>query len=109
VNKVWSKTIENEEETMFKSREDHIASSALTDPRHVDASHRNLLLGGTAIVAAAAVGSVLSPRKTNAQQQQPASSGKPANILDSGTGSQAVKQRLGQPERVDAYQQVPVL
>jgi hypothetical protein len=71
----------NEEETMAKSRDDHTASSASSDPRHVLASRRNLLLGGTAIVAASAVGSVLSPPKATAQPQQSASTGKQPNIL----------------------------
>jgi hypothetical protein len=62
------KKIEDEEETMSKSR-DRTASSASSDPRHIDASRRNLLLGGTAIVAASAVGSL--PTIT-AQAQQPA-------------------------------------
>jgi arylsulfatase A-like enzyme len=66
---------------MAKSRDDHTASSASSDPRHVLASRRNLLLGGTAIVAASAVGSVLSPPKATAQPQQSASTGKQPNIL----------------------------
>jgi hypothetical protein len=33
------KTIEDGEETMSKSRDDRAASSASSDPRHIDASH----------------------------------------------------------------------
>ena len=53
----------------------------LTGDQHPDMSRRNILLGGTTLAAASALGAGASVQVAQAQQQPAASAGRPPNIL----------------------------